>query len=54
MICPICHKVIKDTDRCYQVRYGYWNESDAQDPGEFLAEEDIAYYHEECFPLKVD
>lgn len=54
IICSECHKVVKDGDRCYQVRYGNWVEYDAQDPGEFEAKEDVAYYHEDCFPLKID
>lgn len=50
--CSKCKEVIKDEEKCYQVRYGYWKENDAQDPGEFLAEEDVDYYHEDCYPLK--
>ena len=52
--CSKCKKPIKDDDRCYQVRYGYWVEHDAQDSGEFEAEEDTHYYHEECFPIEIE
>jgi len=53
ILCAECHKVIMQGDRCYQVRYGYWWEEDAQDPGEFEAEEDVAYYHEKCLPKNI-
>ena len=52
MECSKCHEVIKNGDKCYQVRYGSCVEHDAQD--EFIAEEDVAYYHEKCFPIKED
>lgn len=52
--CSKDDKVIHNGEACYQVRYGHWSESDAQDPGEFEAKEDIAYYHEDCFSIKVD
>lgn len=52
--CSECKKVILNEDKCYQVRYGYWKEHDAQDPGNFEAEEDVAYYHEDCYPIKAD
>ena len=49
--CSRKDKVIHDGDKCYQVRYGNWNENDAQDLSEFEAKEDVAYYHEEFFIL---
>jgi len=48
-ICASCKKPISDSDECYQVRFGHWVEADAQDPGEFEADEDVAYYHAECY-----
>lgn len=51
MFCSKCGKVIKDEDKCYQVRYGHWAEYSAQDAGEFLPKEDVAYYHEDCYPI---
>ena len=48
LVCPICSNQIKAEERCYQIRVG----NIEGDEETFLAEEDVAYYHEECFPTK--
>jgi len=47
--CERCGKEIEANKPTIQVRKGYFNED-----GEFVAEEDICYLHEECYNVEVN
>ena len=43
--CQVCQEQIGDDENVYEVRQGFVEQ------GDFTPEQEIAYYHTECYPL---
>ena len=48
IVCQSCNEVIGEDAVLYQVRMGF------VEKGDFIPEEEIAYYHVNCYPLRDD
>lgn len=48
MNCKKCGEEIKEGQHCYQVCYGYIDDTET-----FLPEEDVAYFHDTCIPEEI-
>jgi len=48
IVCQLCNQAIGDDEPLYQIRSGF------VEKGDFIPEEETAYYHVNCYPIPQD